>query len=433
MNTIALIGEIYVDVTLGQQKQQHKMRLGGIMHAARTAWALKIPYVLYYIAPSYLVSEIEKYALAHGCLHLHCIGIISDSSNVILIGEPKEIGDQEYSLLNSQKTLIDVTIPDHENEVGSILVLPGSYSLHSCLKQLSLYPPEVKVYIDIANELYNIRDLSSLDRKFSCTFNSTSCSHAEFNKDLLFDWNIISQYTDEYILKENRGGGRLYDMDGRHDYPAFVRRVSHSIGVGDAFDVAYIYFNNLLPKNLLLRRSSFIAALYGSTSFPDDLYDSIQNFMEDPSFADSLWGLRVPWEMRPNYKIYVAGPDFDWVDTNEIRKVESALKYHNYDPCLPIKAFGQLSSASTQQEISHVFESDILKIQDSDLIIVVILNGDSGTLVELGYGVGIGKKVIVYDPNRISTNPMVTLLSHSYLSEIEDLLNEVFNYASHKV
>src|SRR5712671_3006240 len=95
-SAICVIGQILVDVTLPNGDQPIKMRLGGVMHAARTLWALGCPYVLAYIAPDYLDDQISKFAAHHGAVRALKIGSVVGSPNVILIAEPKEAGPQGY-------------------------------------------------------------------------------------------------------------------------------------------------------------------------------------------------------------------------------------------------------------------------------------------------------------------------------------------------
>ena len=44
MSKICLIGDILVDVTLKTEFNPLKMRLGGIVHAARALWAMGVEY-----------------------------------------------------------------------------------------------------------------------------------------------------------------------------------------------------------------------------------------------------------------------------------------------------------------------------------------------------------------------------------------------------
>ena len=101
---ICLIGEVIVDVSLVSAEQDKKMRLGGIIHAARTLWAMGIEYDLLYISPDYLSEQIEEYAQRHGASSTIKIGTVIGAPNIILMSEPTEAGDQGYELLSKQQS-----------------------------------------------------------------------------------------------------------------------------------------------------------------------------------------------------------------------------------------------------------------------------------------------------------------------------------------
>ena len=88
---ICLVGQALIDVTLPQYGRPYKMRLGGILHAARALWAVGIPYALAYASPDYLTAQVEEYAKAHGAVAAGQFASISGSPNVVIIGEVKEV------------------------------------------------------------------------------------------------------------------------------------------------------------------------------------------------------------------------------------------------------------------------------------------------------------------------------------------------------
>jgi len=96
---ICLIGDIVVDVTLRSEESDLKLRLGGIVHAARGLWAQSIPYDVGYFAPSYLDAQIIDYLIHHGCVNILKLGEVIGAPNVFLIQEAKEIGWQGYEFL----------------------------------------------------------------------------------------------------------------------------------------------------------------------------------------------------------------------------------------------------------------------------------------------------------------------------------------------
>ena len=93
MSEICLVGDILIDVSLKTNEAPLKMRLGGIVHAARALWALGVQYDVAYIAPAYLDYHIESYLYEIGCNNVFKVGNVKNLPYVILIGEAKKIGD----------------------------------------------------------------------------------------------------------------------------------------------------------------------------------------------------------------------------------------------------------------------------------------------------------------------------------------------------
>ena len=46
--------------------------------------------------------------------------------------------------------------------------------------------------------------------------------------------------------------------------------------------------------------------------------------------SNLMEGIRVPWNERVNYPIYMAAPDFDYVDTKKLDVLEESLFYHHF-------------------------------------------------------------------------------------------------------
>ena len=66
------------------------------MHAARALWAIDVPYSLCYCAPDYLTSQIVDNAEQYCAAKVQRFGVVTGCPNVMLIGEPKEAGEQGY-------------------------------------------------------------------------------------------------------------------------------------------------------------------------------------------------------------------------------------------------------------------------------------------------------------------------------------------------
>jgi hypothetical protein len=139
-NKFCLLGQVLIDVTLNNQSE-NKLRLGGVMHAARALWALDIDYTLAYVAPDYLAPLVEDYASQMGASRISQLGRITGSPNVILISEATEAGSQGYELLlrESANGEIDVSVLNEvsADDYSDILILPGGFKLETILESIS--------------------------------------------------------------------------------------------------------------------------------------------------------------------------------------------------------------------------------------------------------------------------------------------------------
>lgn len=428
---IAIIGAIIVDVSLSSDKDaEHKMRLGGIMHAARSAWAMGVPYEIYYIAPPYLKESIEDYAYKHGCQKCECIGSIDNAPGVILIQDIKELKNQGYSLLmaeSSEVTTRDFALSD---QVKKIIIFPGQFDLKNLLDYIYRQNITCSISIDIANgidSLDRLRELMIIGIKYDFIFNSTS--HHIIDVDMNNILYEVKDYTRFYVMKEGRGGGYIRNEDGNLvNYFSFLQETAHSVGVGDCFDIVIIDRFEKVGIDKASKIASFVASQYASTSFPDDLYQKVQQSVDLEESIYRMSGVRLPWSERKEIKIYIAAPDFDWMDDTHIRYIEKSLEYNNFTPILPIKINGQIYDFNNRNEVSRIFQGDLDLIQGSQIILGIILNDDHGTLIEIGYAKGLNKHVVVYDPLKLARNPFLTHLPDFISSDPEEIINHIFEF-----
>lgn len=435
---ICLIGDILVDVSLKTRNTELKLRLGGIVHAARTFWALSILYDIGYFAPSYLDDQIKGYLTHHGCQQIIKLGEVTGTPYVFLVEEAKEVGDQGYEFLlrddvrisynqDALKTIRDNSYDDH-------LIISGNFDLREVAKAL-----QNRVHVDVSNNIKNIETLRTISRKVDTLFVSTSSEI--FKNNFSEDFNSFSAMfngcAEELILKENRGGSRGYNFKQGKFFKtgSQPRKISHSIGVGDAFDSAYIsagFGINEQEKKIAL--ASWIAAEYAVTSFPDDFKRGVGRVLN--SGIDELIALpstSLPWENRKNLHIYIAAPDFDFNNTEEIDKLESVLRYHNFTPHRPIKENGQMEENASKERRQELFTKDLELFDLCFLVIAVLLYDDPGTFIEIGYAKAKGLPVIVFDPFNVADNCMLTELPDLVSNDLDEIITEVFNFGFKKV
>jgi nucleoside 2-deoxyribosyltransferase len=425
---ICLVGDILNDVTLASSKTKLKMRLGGIVHAARGLWALGVDYAIAYFAPSYLDSHIESYLSKFGCKKIIKLGNVTNCPYTMLISEVKEVGNQGYEFLLHDD--IQIEYDDQAlSELSSfkdLMVISGNYDMHRIISKLS---PETKIHTDVANNVKNIDEIA-FGRKVETLFVSTSSElfHNMFSDAKTF-FTELSSLANYIVLKENRGGSRAYESVSERTYniPSQTLPIQHSVGVGDVYDAVCITapYEELEDR---LTIASWIAKEYASTTFPEDFQNAVKgNLRFSIDQLKASGGCLLPWEDRQKCNIYIAAPDFDFVDTKLIDTLCDSLTYHNFVPRRPIRENGQMSKGASKEEKALLFSKDMSLYTDCNMLIAVLLYNDPGTLIEIGLAAQRGLPTLVYDPKGIADNCMLTELPTLVSNDMDTIMAKVFN------
>jgi nucleoside 2-deoxyribosyltransferase/sugar/nucleoside kinase (ribokinase family) len=412
------------------------------MHAARALWALGLPYDLLYIAPSYLVQHIERSAREYGASSVTQFGVVSGSPNVMLIGEPTEAGPQDYDFLLRDEyecTLDPSKIEDATSDEGvtDILLFPSEFDIAIVLAACS--STKAKIYIDVENGIKDLAALSALTQKFDTVILSTSADlflkkHGASVSDLC--GALLGKYCNSFLFKENRGGARFYaesDPGAPIRVEAQVRSIVHSVGVGDCFDVAFVALRHQYSDDVALTYASWIAAEYASTTYPVDFKQRCDNTLSiEPEILLQLKGISLPWEERPSTHIYIAAPDFSFVDRTPIDQIANCLRYHNFVPRLPVREHGQMEADASLLRKEQLYVSDMELLNECGLVLAVLIDNDPGTLIEIGWAAGQGKPTIIYDPYHKAENLMLTQMPDLVSSSLDGVISKVFQLLARK-
>ena len=413
------------------------MRLGGIFHAARGAWSIDSTYELAYFSPSYLDNQIEDFANKHNGSVIK-IGNIIGSPNVILIKEAKEIGNQGYELILRDAREYSYDLEAFKSNVlkhvySDILIFSGGYDLKEILNIVDV--TTCKVHLDISNDILNFDLLASCKIIFDTIFLSTSSSIFlnTFKGDISLLKSEAMKICKSLIFKENRGGSRCFNFENGEELniASQTRAIQHSVGVGDNYDLAYIAKLPTNSQENSLIYASWFAMEYAITTFPDNFKDAIHRLNSSTiSQLKGLAGVILPWENRPSIDIYIAAPDFDYVNIEKINLLVSVLKYHNFNLRLPVRENGQLSKNSTSFEKKSTCANDINLLLNCKIVIAVILFDDPGTLIEIGYSISSNIPTFVYDPYNKANNCILTELPNLVSSDLDEIISAVFIAAS---
>lgn len=428
---IVLIGEMVVDVTLQTQTASTKVRLGGVFHAARAAWAAGADYELAYFCPTYLDGEVQKMATAHGAIRATKIGNIGGCPNVMLIAEATEAGPQGYEhLLNEhiEFTFEEAKLRGLLADAVDVLILSGNFDLLPVLTVLA--KTSARVHVDLGNGPSQLETLGALGRPLSTLFLSTSARLFPVLAPSLPQsvQAIIGQFTSKVILKENRGGARLFSASGALAVGSQRRDIVHSVGVGDAFDAVYVTQAATCGDEVALSYAAWVAADYAATTFPADFKRSAERTLKiSPEQIVDFPAVSLPWEARSSRPIYIAAPDFDYVDRRPIDVLVECLKYHNFTPRLPVREHGQANGDMSAARKRELFDADIALLEKCDLLIAVNLYADPGTLIEIGLASAKGIPVLVYDPKEKAENVMLMHVPELVSSSLDRIITATFD------
>ncbi len=432
MEKICIVGDILNDVTLKTSQSDLKMRLGGIVHAARALWAMNVEYDVAYFAPEYLDLHIKKYLAEFKCTNVIKLGNVRNMPYTMLIGEAKEIGDQQYDfLLKDDGADIDYYFDNIKQlrQYDKMFFISGNYEFSVLDSYLS---PSTRLYGDIANNITSIEEINCT-KKHEIIFLSTSSDLFKQEYSTFYDFvNRFSSVANKVVLKENRGGSRAIDFSNSQIYhiPSQTQPVTHSVGVGDVYDIVTVMLHDDDFKNALYK-GSWIASEYATTTFPDNFKRRVQATLQIPlDELVSMGGCQLPWERRKQCNIYIAAPDFDFVDKTHIDQLANSLMYHNFTPRRPIEENGQMKLKPTSAEKAELFNKDMRMLDDCSLLVAVILYDDPGTYIEIGLAAQRGIPTIVYDPFERASNCMLTELPNLVSSNLDEVISEVFNLYS---
>jgi len=434
MSKICIVGDILIDITLKTESAPLKMRLGGIVHAVRGLWAMDVEYSVAYFAPAYMDKHINEYLSSFGCSEIIKLGNVENCPYTMLIEEVKEIGDQGYEFLLRENIEISYSELGLQKlkQFDDMFLISGNYEYS---KVASSILSSCKIHCDIAN---NVNDLSFLvaGQKLETIFISTSSSlfKDSYNVVTFTIESFFAQFadlTEKIILKENRGGSRayLFAEDQLINIPAQTQKIIHSVGVGDVYDTCCIALYSKENMEDALTYSSWIATEYAKTTFPDDFKKMALRILKTSvSEIKLLGGCLLPWEIRRKGHIYIAAPDFDFVDNRPIDLLEKSLIYHNFVPHRPIKENGQMEVEASTGRKQELFNKDMQLLGECNMLIAVLLYNDPGTLIEIGIAAERKIPTFVFDPYNIAKNCMLTQLPDLVTSDADELLSEIFRF-----
>ncbi|EJR12449.1 7-cyano-7-deazaguanine synthase [Bacillus cereus] len=427
-NRFLIVGEVFTDVHL--DLKDSVLRLGGIFHSARAFASMNINYAIAAIAPKYLYESIRAWGLKLDSQMTNIIGEIEGSPNLITIQDSAENGDQGYNDILREQSKITINCLElkkliEEYNPTDIILYPGKYIVEDILTVLEKF--KVKLHIDVQYEANYMKILNGKMDLETIIFSTSANLFKDNNSSVinLLNSPLINR-SNAFLLKENRGGSRYYNTNNETWYkaPAFKTDTIHSVGVGDCFNAIFLSVKKERSIESALKIASYVAMLYASTMDFEEFKElvSVLNFDE----VDKFQGNQLSWEQRQKHHIYIAGPDFPDVDTRFIEEIYNSLKYHNFIPHRPVIENGIITGNESEDIQIKAYQKDIDLLNQSSLLVAVILNDDPGTYVEIGWMAKSGKPVIIFDPYKNVRNLFLKKTATFVTSSINEVIDLVF-------
>lgn len=426
---LLLVGEIVLDFTTAKPGTKCKLRLGGVVHAARGLWACDLPYAVAAVCSSYLVDQARDYLMVHGCQDFVWLGDVTGSPNVMVIDDATEVSDQGYEdLLRHEKSVKILDVAEALTSYSEVLVFPGSYPL----TEIGHYfADDAHFSFDIAYDMNDFSLLDAFSGNLKAIILSTSSPlFATIGSDdvtPLID-AVRRLGAEVFLLKENRGGSRVFNLktDETELIPANLSRTINSVGVGDVYSAVMIGYQDHGWEEAAWRGAN-AATAYSQTTYPDDFRRDVKRELKlSLGELRDLGGASLPWHDRPLFPVYLAAPDFTYVHKPEIDRAVEALRYHNFHVRRPVLENGELPLGSADAALHQTFAADVALLEKCEVVFAIPLERDPGTLIEMGMAMALNKPVITFDPRRQNNNTMVAGGSVSYSDDLDTSLNSLF-------
>lgn len=431
--SLLLVGEVYIDFTLPSANSQSKLRLGGIIHAARGLWAIDAKFAVAAVCPAYLVDQARTYLESMGCAEFIWLAEVSGAPNLMAIGDPTELADQAYQdILRDEKSVKYRDVSSQLGNFATCLIFPGRFDLTYLGHLLG---GNVRISFDIAYDVTDLQALSPFRGRLAAIITSTSSEL--FLEKASDDLSALTLELSELspsavLLKENRGGSRVIDISsGQTDeVPALLGDTVNSVGVGDVYSAVFV---SLLGTDVFgaAWKAARAATCYAQTTYPDDFKRDVQRSLAVSVVQmRELGGTVLPWHVRPTFKIYFAAPDFTYIERTHLDKALDALGYHNFCVRRPVQENGELKPQSQMHEMRAAYLGDLRLLNECEVVFALPQGRDPGTLVEIGLALAAGKPVITYDPLNENANTMVIAGSTVYSNSLDACLNGLFEAMS---
>lgn len=228
------------------------------------------------------------------------------------------------------------------------------------------------------------------------------------NIDVIKEYFFHKEKAIAFIIKDGPFGATLYYEDKVIRIPSYITNNVYKIGSGDIFTTSFGYY--WMYKKLSIEES----ARYASKSTA--IFCDIKAYIDVTNFSN--FGFKeFNYKSMENKQVYLASPFFAISELILVDKIRNAFLSFG------IKVFSPFHDVGIGNS-EFIAKKDIEGINNSDIIFCLFDNYDSGTLIESGYSLAKGKKIIGY--HRTCEDEKLLMLKGSDIQYYNHLTTAVY-------
>lgn len=273
------------------------------------------------------------------------------------------------NILNIQK--VNSLKIDGENIIA-FGMLESDYSING---EKVVYDPQTSLRPNKFSDFGKAKELVYIVNKNE----ANSITQSE-NIDLIKEYFFQKEKATAFIIKDGPFGAKLYFKDKVITIPSYITNNVFKIGSGDIFTTSFGYY--WMHQNLSIEDSAQFASK--STA----LFCDMKAYVDVTKFSNFEFK-EFNYKSLIDKQIYIASPFFAISELILVDKIRNAFISFGIKVFSPFHDVGIGNNEFTAKK-------DIEGINNSDIIFCLFDNYDSGTLIESGYSLSQGKKIVGY-------------------------------------
>ncbi len=127
-----------------------------------------------------------------------------------------------------------------------------------------------------------------------------------------------------------------------------------------------------------------------------------------------------------NITVYLAGPFFSKEELNWVNYIHECLEGCGVSVLSPYKENGVIDISTSMEGRNYIFNSDLVLLHKSDIVVALLDHNDPGTCFEIGYAYSEKIPVIGLKTSKEKLNNMLLFGCNKICDSIEDLISEVY-------